>query len=146
MSISLVDFALLNSEQMNGLRQRGGGHHLALNLGLTIKSPLLLLSDVSQPRTLIFGVSDSMVSIRPGGRSGIHLIWFLRRTLYQRFELRPHGILEVLAGDVPFCFPTVLPRYVNVGILSRFLTPLIPTGASELHLRMTMNGDLLYKP
>lgn len=38
----------------------------------------------------------------------------------------------------------MLPRYVNVGILSRFLTPLIPiTGASELHLRMTMNGDLL---
>lgn len=40
----------------------------------------------------------------------------------QRFELRPHGILEVTIGDTPFCFPTVLPRYVSVGILSRFFT------------------------
>ena len=61
----------------------------------------------------------------------------------QRFELRPHGILEVLAGGVPFCFPTVLPRDVNVGILLRFLAPLIPTGVSDLSLRMTLNGDLL---
>ena len=38
----------------------------------------------------------------------------------QRFELRPHGIVEVQVGGIPFCFPTVLPRYVNVGILSRF--------------------------
>lgn len=60
----------------------------------------------------------------------------------QRFELRPHGIVEVQVGGT-FCFPTVLPRYVNVGILSRFLTLLIPTGAAELHMHMTANGDPL---
>ena len=37
----------------------------------------------------------------------------------------------------------MLPKYINVGILSRFLTPLIATGASALNLRMTLNGDQL---
>ena len=65
------------------------------------------------------------------------------RTLY---KVSGSGRMESWKSSLamfPFCFPTVLPKYINVGILSRFLTPLIATGASALNLRMTLNGDQL---
>ena len=47
---------------------------------------------------------------------------------------------DVLGWRPPSCIEL---RLDHLGILSRFLPPLIPTGASELNLRMTLNEDQL---
>lgn len=66
---------------------------------------------------------------------------FVSRTL-QRFDLRPHGLIEVLPGGTPFCFPTVLPRHVSACMLG-FFNLLIPLGHSDLRCRFELNGKLL---
>ena len=62
---------------------------------------------------------------------------------FRSFDLRPHGVIEVVLGQEEFSFPTVLPMAVNVVSLGDFLAPFLLTGLPGLQWQAWLNGDLL---
>ena len=56
---------------------------------------------------------------------------------------RPQGLVELRMDEHLLCFPTILPRYINKHILSRFLHALVPMHHPDLSGWGYLNGGLV---
>ena len=62
---------------------------------------------------------------------------------YWVFDQRPHGLVELVLGDLEISFPCILPQMINFPTVQTFLSPLVPGDLSCVGMQMWHNGNAL---
>ena len=62
---------------------------------------------------------------------------------YWTFDQRPHGLVELVLGDLELSFPCILPQMINFPLVQTFLSPLVPGDLSCVEMQMWHNGNAL---
>ena len=62
---------------------------------------------------------------------------------YWVFDQRPHGLVELVLGDLEISFPCILPQMINFPAVQTFLSPLVPGDLGCVGMQMWHNGNVL---
>ena len=62
---------------------------------------------------------------------------------YWGFDQRPHGLVELVLGDLEISFPCILPQMINFPTVQAFLSPLVPGDLDCVEMQMWHNGNAL---
>ena len=62
---------------------------------------------------------------------------------YWAFDQRPHGLVQLVLGDLEMSFPCILPQMINFPTVQAFLSPLVPGNLDCVEMQMWHNGNAL---